>query len=466
MSAGRPSYDELAALVAEQATRLERQDAVIAGLQAENRDLRQQLGDLNEKLRAASRQAAPFRRRATKTKPDGEKKKPGRAAGHEGSYRRPPPEIDHHQRVDLTHCPHCQGDVTNVTGCVQIIEEIPPVRPIVTELTTYTGNCARCGDVRSTHPLQTSTATGAAGTHLGPRATAVAVALSHQAGLTMRRVCRMLKTLCGLSLTPGGLAQLLQRASRRVETPYTQIVETIRHSAAVFADETSWYVGKPNWWLWTFTTPAATLYKVDSRRSAAVVIETLTESFAGMLVSDCLSAYNPPNYKKHKCIAHHLRALSDHQETLAKRDVESYDLYLWKTHLQQVIQAWRDRPRLTESAYQDLVDRHTRGVEGLLSRAPPEPEAEKFRLRMGRQREHLLGCLHEPAAEPTNNRAERALRPAVIDRKLSCGNKTVAGKTAWERLRSVVVTLAGGETELVDALSPHFRLAAPQPATR
>ena len=100
-------------------------------------------------------------------------------------------------------------------------------------------------------------------------------------------------------------------------------------------------------------------------------------------------------------------------------------------------------------------------MEGLLGRTPPESEAEKFRRRMGRQREHLLGCLHEPAAEPTNNRAERALRPAVIDRKLLCGNKTFAGKTAWERLRSVVVTFAAGETELVDALSPHFRLAAP-----
>jgi hypothetical protein len=71
-------------------------------------------------------------------------------------------------------------------------------------------------------------------------------------------------------------------------------------------------------------------------------------------------------------------------------------------------------------------------VESLLNCSPPEPEEAKFRNRLVKQRRHLLACLEEPAAKPTNNRAERDLRPAVIDRKLSCGNRTLAAKRAKE----------------------------------
>ena len=274
----------------------------------------------------------------------------------------------------------------------------------------------------------------------------------------MRRSCAVLKTLCGLSLSPGGLAQLLQRASVRLDDWYCEIVQKIRSSRAVFADETSWYVGQPGWWLWVFTTPEATIYRIEAGRGADVVQETLTEEFAGMLVSDCLASYNPIECRKHKCIAHHLRALSEHQETLKTRGLESEYLSLWKLQLKDVIATYNRRPTMAAEDYAVKVLQLKRGVENLLERSPPEPEEVRFRDRLRRQRDHLLGCLSEPAAEPTNNRAERDLRPAVIDRKLSCGNKTIAGKTAWEVVRSVVTTANKQGDNLTEAIVPHLRL--------
>ena len=164
--------------------------------------------------------------------------------------------------------------------------------------------------------------------------------------------------------------------------------------------------------------------------------------------------------KKHKCIAHHLRALNEQQEALARRGVSSTELTMWKVLLQDVIATWKRRDRMTPPAYALKVLQLQRGVENLLARSPPEPEEVRFRDRMRRQRDHLLGCLQNPAAEPTNNRAERDLRPAVIDRKLSCGNKTEAGKRAWETLRSVVTTLEKQDLDPLDTLTPHLRLAA------
>ena len=453
MSEGKPTYDELVAL--------------IEPLRAQNVQLQARIAELEDQLQAAHRQAARFRRRESKKTPPESKKPPGRKKGHAGCYRpRPEPEqIDETLEVPLTGCPQCGGEVSGVEVCEQFIEEIPTVRPRVTKLTTYVGCCAKCGEVRSTHPLQTSTATGAAGTHLGPRAQvgpraqAVAVSLVHQSGMTMRQACDVLQNLWSLSLSPGGLAQLLQRASVRVEDWWAQIVDRIRQSAAVHADETSWYVGEPGWWLWDFTTPDAVLYRVEQSRGSDVVIDTLGADFAGMLVSDCLATYGPIDCRKHKCIAHHLRALSEQQEALTKRGIESTYLKLWKIHLQDVIMTWKARSTMSKTEYALKVVQLNRGAANLMGRSPPEPEEVHFRNRLERVREDLHGCLAEPAAEPTNNRAERDLRPAVISRKLSCGNKTEAGKRAWEVLRSVTTTALKQQLDLLKELPHHLRLA-------
>lgn len=445
MAERKPTYDELAKLVQQQAAEIAR--------------LKKRVAELEEELKAAHRQAAPFRRREQKKKPPTEHKRPGRSKGHEGTYRRRPEQVDQEIEVPLPHCPHCQSELSELQSRDQVIEELPPVKPVVIKLTTWAGLCPQCGEVRSTHPLQTSTAVGAAGTHLGPRAQATAVLLTHRTGLSTRRACELLDTLCGLSLSPGGLSQLLQRTARRLEDWYSQITQQIRDSAAVFADETSWYVGQPGWWLWVFTTPQATLYRVEEGRGSDVVCETLGDDFQGMLVSDCLASYNAIDCRKHKCIAHHLRALSEQCQALEKRGVDSQYLLLWKLQLQDVIATWEERPQMSEGDYALKVLQLKRGVDNLLERSPPQPEEVAFRDRLRRQREHLLGCLSEPAAEPTNNRAERDLRPAVIDRKLSCGNKTLAGKQAWEVLRSVVVTAQKQGQNLLDALASRVRLS-------
>ena len=74
--------------------------------------------------------------------------------------------------------------------------------------------------------------------------------------------------------------------------------------------------------------------------------------------------------------------------------------------------------------------------------------------------DHLLGCLYEPAAEPTNNRAERALRPAVIARKVSCGNKTERGRYCWQILSSIGATCQQQTVDFVEYLSSHLPLTA------
>lgn len=427
-------------------------------------DLLKQVRQLQEKLEeqahAAARQAAPFRRRQSQKVPDGSKKRPGRPEGHPGVYRAVPDHVDEHAEVPLTGCPHCGGPVTAVEAIEQFIEEIPPVRPRVTHLITYRGVCATCGEVHSAHPLQTSLATGAAKAQLGPRAHALAAALNKQFGLTMRKTCRVLRLLAGLALSPGGLALGVQRTAAKVLPAFDDLVLDVRTAAAVFADETSWYVGGPGHWLWTFTTADSTVYHVDKSRGRQVVLDMLGEHFAGILVSDCLASYENLPYRMHKCIGHHQKAIAKARDRPDTID-PSY-LNEWKLLFTMVNALWKHREALGEEEFL----RQRRHVESWLDRLLAEPRTQPgdvaIQQRIGKRRGVVLGCLADPAAEPTNNRAERSLRdPGVIARKVSCGNKTEVGKAAWERLVSLAMTCQQRGHDFASWLAACLPLDAP-----
>jgi transposase len=432
-------------------------------LEAENRRLREQLDDAQ---RAAARQAAPFRRRETKKVPDGQKKRPGRPKGHPGSHRVVPNHVDAQVEVPLPCCPQCGGGVKELEPIEQFIEEIPPIRPTVTRLVTYRGQCPHCGEVQSTHPLKTSDATGAAKVQLGPRAQALVSVLNKQHGLTMRTTCQVIDELVGLRLTPGGLAQLVQRVGRKAEAPYGALILDLRAAAATFVDETSWYVGGPGYWLWVFTTTTETVYRVESRRGREVVTETLGSEFDGVLVSDCLASYEDLPYRTHKCIAHHLKAIAEARDRPDTPDPSYLDE--WKLFFQTVIGIWRAQPEMDTQEFALRRRGIEKWLDRLLAAERNQPGDVAIRKRIGKRRRSILTCLYEPAAEPTNTRAERDLRPPVIARKLSCGNKTEAGKRSFEVLRSVVSSCCKRGHDAISYLAALLPMGAdvtPVPAT-
>lgn len=458
------SYNELQAALALSGARRENQElrlqleqalGLIQQLNDENAQLKKRLEELE---REAARQAAPFRRRNRKKIDPAEKKQPGRKAGHTGSYRGIPDYVDEHVEVPLPACPCCNGPVENRMLLTQYIEEIPPVQPRVTRLVTWSAECPHCGTVYSTHPLQSSRGQGAAGVQLGPRALALAAILNKKLGLTTRKTCSVLKQLCGLSITPGGLAQALARVAQKVEPEYAQLKQQVRTSTAVFADETSWWVGGPGWWLWVFTTSqGATFYRVEESRGTQVVRDTLGDDFPGILVSDCLSSYDPVDYRKHKCIAHHLKAIKKARERPDTQDTSYLDE--WTRLFQEVIALYHERDQHSSPSFTQRKSQLNAWVDRLLECTRTQSGDAAVQNRLLKQRAHLLGCLDDTAAEPTNNRAERALRPAVIARKLSCGNKTEAGRHTWQILASLAATCEGLSIDFVEFCASRLPLA-------
>ena len=225
----------------------------------------------------------------------------------------------------------------------------------------------------------------------------------------------------------------MARVGKHLEGDYEALKEQIRRSPAVYADETSWWVGGPGWWLWDFTTPEETVYVVEHCRGQQIVNDMLGEHFGGTLVSDCLSSYDPIECDKHKCYSHHLRAIAD-----AMKRCPSSGFLRRVQALLKLAMVWRDQRGAP--GYWEIVHGLERWADELLTPFRADPEEERVANRLRKRRAYLFTFLYKQEVEPTNNRAERQLRPAVIARKVSCGNKTVSGKHTWEILASLSAT--------------------------
>jgi hypothetical protein len=415
-----------------------RQAGVIEELRVEIQTLKDQIKDLqgrNDGLSAkvaaletkAARQAAPFR--IPEQQRQLQPQKPGRKAGHAGSCRPVPAVVDEQIEVPLSACAQCGRSLERVRPVVQYLEELPLVGPRVIQLTTHEAYCPGCQQiVRSTHPLQVSLARGAAGVQLGPRALGLAATLNKQYGLTVRKSCAVLKSVFGLQLSPGGLTQALKRMAEKLEPAYEKLVTRLRDGPYVHSDETSWWVGGPGHWLWVFADKNTTVYRVAQGRGRPVLAEVLGKAFGGVLVSDCLATYDDFNPLQHKCYSHHLKAISHAQE-----DSPS----VWLEDLRWLLQAAMALKQEPKAGQRAVLEQK---LEKLLAQPRPTNVEEKVRRRMEKQKDHLFTFLDHPEVDATNNLAERQLRPAVIARKVSCGNKSSRGAHTWEILASLAAT--------------------------
>ena len=395
---------------------------------------------LEEAQKAACRQAAPFR--VPPPKRVANPKRPGRKAGHPGSFRPRPSYIDEEITVKLGSCKHCGAqEWAEQEEVEQFIEDIPRTRPHVTHLRTFVGTCACCGEsTRSRHPLQVSEAAGAAACHIGPQALAIAADLNKAKGIPMRKTCAVLKDHFDLKITPGGLSGLLARVALKVEPQYLQIQEDMLKVPALYVDETSWWVAGSLYWLWVFTHPKGTFYHVDKSRGRCVLETILGEVFPGVLVSDCLSIYDLEEGEQHKCFSHHLNAIRKAKEAHPLKG-EGFLTQIGEL-LRRAIALGKEKAALPAPEFLQRLHQLETEVDTMLAAPREEKNEESVRNRLLKQRDHLFTFLKHDGVDATNNLAERQLRPAVIARKISCGNKTEAGAGTFQILASIAATCA------------------------
>lgn len=415
----------------------------MAARDREIQELKARVAGLEGVVREGKRQAAPFQRRKLKGNP----KKPGRKAG-EGRFSRrlPPPKEDWTNTVPvpLGGCPCCGQELTDRKVHEHFQTDLPPVGPVTTRFLTESGYCGRCRKrVASTHPDLILTGKGAAAVGLGPRARSLAADLKHRLGVPYAKIADHLRHSFGLPVTVSGLCQSDARLAAALRPTYDLLLEALRCCEAVHADETGWRIGVLSAWLWVFTSRQITVYATPPSRGHEVVVKVLGREFRGVLHSDCFLAYDAQalaGWLKQKCLGHLLKDLSK-MEAEKTRGAVRFPRNVAAV-LREAFQLREERAALGEEEYRARKRDLEQRLDPLIaeSRRFSDWDNERMAKRLRKQRQHLFTFLEQLAAEPTNNRAERALRPAVITRKTGACNKTRRGADTHAVLSSILAT--------------------------
>jgi transposase len=433
-------------IIDEQTRQIERLREDLVRSENERNRLRRENERLREELemarRRANRQAAPFSRGLPKAHPE----RPGRKAGAgygRKAHRPRPSQIDaRHDAPVPAQCPDCGGPVRRQRVVSQYQEDLPVQRPVVHEFRVAIGRCRHCHRrVQGRHPLQTSDALGAAAVQLGPQAVALAVLLNKQCGLSFGRIATLLSDRFGLTVTRGGLVHAVQRAARQAQPTYAALCAQVRASPAVTPDETGWKVGGHSHWLWAFATPTTTTYAIEDGRGFAQAARMLGADYAGVLQRDGWAPYRQFVHAGHQtCLAHLRRRCRtmrlDYPHHAFARQVDQ---------LLRAALATRDRYRAgTLSAHGLAVARgaYVARLGHLLTRRPSRlADVRRFANHLTAEYDAVFGFLFDPTLEATNWRAEHALRPAVVTRKMcGGGNRTRRGAQTQQVLASLLRT--------------------------
>ena len=464
---------------AERDRRIAELEASNAALEKRNQQLDQRLAEqgkrierlealLDQRQRGAKRQAAPF----AKGSPKAEPKKPGRKPGLDygtKARRAAPPKIDEEHHAPLPDaCPHCgDGEIHFERTAEQYQTEIP-TRPIHRRFNIDIGCCNACRKrVQGRHPLQTSDALGAASSQLGPDAQALIVHLNKEAGLSQGKIRRLFRTAFGIGVSRGGACHSMLRSARRCRGEAERIVEHVRQSDAATSDETGWRIGGRSAWLHTAAAADAVAYLIDPRRGYEAMRKLLGDDYDGTLVHDGWASYRRFLHATHQtCLAHLLRRCHEMLEAATggavvfPRKIKA----LLKEALD--IRDRRDAGQITAIAAAEAADDLQARMVKLIEPIKTHPANERLPSHLRRHRDQLLTFLKVQGVDATNWRAEQALRPAVVNRKVWGGSRTQAGAEAQSILLTISQTARLRGIDPLRWLSQHLRSPDPPPNGR
>lgn len=425
-------------------------------LKAENQLLKEQI---KQNSKNSSKPPSQDMGKGFKPKPkQAGKKKPGAQPGHEGHERRLYP-IEQCQSIKDYYPDTCIECGEALTGQdsepyrIQIVE-LPPVVAQVSEHRFHCRQCKRCGALTRAWDEGVINSSG-----YGERVVAHVAVLSGQYRQSHQMVQELMDELFGVKLSVGSINRLRQESSDAVAQVVEQAHQYVQAQGNVNIDETSFAQGNGDGnnpsgrkgWLWVMVTPLVSYFGVFLGRSQAVCQHLLGEGFRGIVSSDRFSAYSGLDLEKRQvCWAHLKRDFT----RIAERSGVSSELgKALLAQQKQLFEVWyrvRDGT-LSRLEFITCVAPIQQQVHTLLSEGADYDIAEGEKTPLAKTVRTCRQLLKVESAlwtfvttegiEPTNNAAERALRPAVLWRKNSFGSQSEAGSRFVSRMLTVVTTL-------------------------
>lgn len=369
--------------------------------------------------------------------------KRGAPLGHPGWFRPTPTEFD--KRIDVPapkECPHCDGQVIcdAAAGRSEHLQE--DVVDNVYQVVLYRHPAARCRKCR--RYVQRAGEGELLHSRIGPRLRALALFLRNDIGMSYRKVPRALGEIFDFPFTPAALIGFEKLLAGQAEPLANDIARKIGSSeGAVHADETYWSLNGERAYYWLHGTEKYLHFQFDTSRAGEVSRAVLGEHFAGTLVTDCYSGYEAQVAKaKQKCLAHLARTARDWQKltnigTTAHQffgDVRKFVKRGCEFHR-------RRADGLLSPEEQVAAQTWLRDELARVATCPVDHDkAATLQQRIVKHDGEWLVFLDDPRVPPTNNLAERALRPLVVLRKITFGHRTPEGAHRMARIMTVQET--------------------------
>ncbi len=381
--------------------------------------------------------------------PSAKRKKRGAPAGHPPWVRPKPERIDRRVEVPAPECcPDCHcPDLQPVAEVREHVQEdiVLEPRAVNTCFIHQQAHCPRCDrDVIIPGPGELL------GSYIGPAAKATAIYLRYELNVSDRKISRFFADFFGLKFVPASAYGFERQAVHRGQPLYEDLLEKVRSLPVVHADETTWRHDGQNYWVWYAGNKDLAGFLLDPNRSTEAAQKLLGKKFGGVLVADAFASYNGVEPKdRQSCLSHIKTKAKELEQELALlkgaaadskarqfcQDIQGWVHDACQAHHRLTAKPWRAKPAKAQ-------ERKLKKQLNKLCRQPLRyPKAEKLRQRLtGPEQKLFFTCFRRAEVPPTNNQAERSLRPVVIMRKVIQGTRSEKGLENHSVLRSLFET--------------------------
>jgi transposase len=415
-------------------------------LKEENAKLKRQLEqdkikDTNKQVNKPSSKKAEWEKDSSKDKDKkkrkGRNRKPRKGAGN----RRKDKEPQCKQTATVEQCDLCGKDLSAQPPLEstneRIIEDIvaPPEETVVTLVTQEKKYCADCQEV-----ITAKSDLALPGADIGLNATVLVCYLWVALCLPYPKIREYLATFFKLPVSTSGLSRHVIRVAEIMKDVYDEILNGVKNSRILHADETGWRVRGRNWWLWVFGTPDTAYFTVDKTRGSDVVRRVVGEIFFGVLVVDGWSAYLSLLCEQQSCLSHLLRKVRKFRDAFPHlTDIVKFYLK-FRRIIRDGERLQKNRDQLGELIFKRCLKRLKKRLADLLQWPNPDNVLEEIIKKVKRQQPRILTFVEHPDVPFHNNYAEYLIRIGVLKRKISGGSVSAQGAQAYAILLSIYTT--------------------------
>ncbi len=414
----------------------------VSELESENALLKERIARLEKNSSNSSKPPS-----SDITKPKEEQRQPGKRKvgaqpGHKANWRREfrEDEIGRRRKIKISWCPECHNKLKQRLDEVVVHQQAELVKNpvIVTEYQLHGGFCRCCNKVVYP-PLPDGVIPGQL---FGPRLLTLFGFMKAEMGVSVSELAEFSAEVLKLKISRGAVQNCIFRVSDAIKAAYDELAQAIPKQTALHIDETGWKEKGKRQWVWLFCNQVIAFFVISKSRGCQVLKEVLGDNFLGALTSDFYSAYTKyASPKQQFCLAHLIRELK-FLTTLPAEQSKRFGMKML-AFMRRLFKLWHARDSYSPDVWHKKAERFKRDLECYIysRRFERRTDARRIQRRIIKHWPALFRFLDLPELyQPTNNHAERTLRPLVRLRRISQGSRGTPGSQWTARAASVVAS--------------------------